>query len=275
MSKKDIKQIKELRRICQESRYENEGGMPWFERKFYRRFSIYFTKIFLKIGISANQATLLSLISALFGGLFLIFANNTLYLLISALFLILCLVLDRVDGEIARYNKSASIFGEYFDFMVGSSAHSYIIICMTFGAYNALRDPTIFAFGFLAVLVPWLSVVSSYFFLVYREPILHEGAVLPNKSKKTSEKKIDVKYLNEPVRCVGNFLGPGALIYPILMITALDICFAPISISIPIIGLFVVNARYAFLIVYGVGKLSSFILKTYSIHEKEFGSKHH
>jgi len=72
--------------------------------------------------------------------------------------------------------------------MVGSSAQSYINICMTFGAYNALHDPRIFAFGFLAVLVPWLSVVSSYFFLVYREPILHEGAVLPNKSQKTNEK---------------------------------------------------------------------------------------
>ena len=265
--------IKELRKICQENRYESEGGMPWFERNFYRRFSIYFTKLFLKIGISANQATLLSFISALFGGLFLIFATNILYLLISALFLILCLVLDRVDGEIARYTKSASKFGKYFDFMVGSSAQSYINICMTFGAYNALHDPRIFAFGFLAVLVPWLSVVSSYFFLVYREPILHEGAVLPNKSQKTNEKKFIVEYLNEPVRRVGNFLGLGDLIYPILMVTALDICVAPLSINIPIIGLFTINTRYAFLIVYGVGKLSSFVLKLHSLHEKEFGSK--
>jgi hypothetical protein len=146
---------------------------------------------------------------------------------------------------------------------------------MTFGAYNALHDPTIFAFGFLAVLVPWLSVVSSYFFLVYREPILHEGAVLPNKSEKTNEKKSIVEYLNEPVRRVGNFLGPDALMYPILILMALDIYFVPISINIPIIGLLVVNARYAFLIVYGVGKLSSFVLKIRSIHEKEFGSKHH
>jgi len=264
--------IKELRKICQENRYESEGGMPWFERNFYRRFSIYFTKLFLKIGISANQATLLSLISTLFGGLFLIFANNTLYLLICALFIILSLILDRVDGEIARYNKSASKFGRFFDFMVGSSAQSYITICMTFGAYNVLHDPTIFAFGFLAVIVPLLSVVSS-FFLLYREPILYGEKVLPNKSQKTNEKKIIVEYLNEPVRRVGNFLGPGALMYPILILTALDIYFAPVSLSIPIIGLFTINTRYAFLIVYGVGKLSSFVLKTYSLHEKEFGSK--
>jgi len=266
--------IKELRKICQESRYENEGGMPWFERNFYRRISIYFTKLFLKIGLSANQATLLSLISALVGGFFLIFANNTLYLLISALFLIFSLILDRVDGEIARYNKSDSKFGRYFDFMVGSSAQSYINICMTFGAYNALHDPTVFAFGFLAVIVPWLSVVSS-FFLLYREPILYGEKVLPNKSEKTSDKKVLLENIcMNPMRRVNNFLGPVALMYPILMITALDVYFAPVSLNIPIIGLFVVNARYAFLIVYGVGKLSSFILKMRSLHKKEFGSKH-
>ena len=262
------KSIKELRKMCQESRYESEGGMPWFERNFYRRISIYFTKICLKIGISANQTTLLSLFCALVGGFFLIFANNILYLIISALFLILFLILDRVDGEIARYTKSASKFGRYFDFMVGSSAHSYIIICMTFGAYNALHDPTIFAFGFLAVIVPLLSMISS-FFVLYREPILYGGAVLLNKSKKTNGKKINVGYLNEPVRRVGNFLGPGALMYPILMITALDIYFAPVYLNIPIIGLVVINARYAFLIVYGIGKLSSFVIKMRSLHEKQ------
>lgn len=265
--------IKELRKICQESRYKSEGGMPWFERNFYRRFSIYFTKIFLKIGISANQATLLSLISALLGGLFLIFATNILYLLISALFLILCLVLDRVDGETARYTKSSSKFGKHFDFMVGTFVHAYILACMTFGAYLALHDFVIFAFGFLAVILNLLEGISSLD-IIYRIPYW-EGK-LPDISEDTSnEKKFVVKYLREPVSRVSNFLGPGALMYPILILTALDIYFAPVAISIPVIGLFVVNARYAFLIVYGVGKLSSFIMKTYSVHEKEFGSKHH
>ena len=273
MSKKDIKQIKELRRICQESRYENEGGMPWFERKFYRRFSIYFTKIFLKIGISANQATLLSLISALFGGLFLIFANNTLYLLISALFLILCLVLDRVDGEIARYTKTTSKIGKDLDLIVGTFLNPYLFACMAFGSYFVLHDIIIFAFGFLAVIINLLPALSNLD-LLYRIPYW-EGE-LPDLSKNTSDEKSFVgKYIYGSVRDLNEFLCPGGLIYPVLLVTALDIYFAPVSLNIPIIGLFVVNARYAFLIVYGVGKLSSFILKLHSIHETEFGSKHH
>ena len=254
--------IKELRKICQESRYKDEGGMHWFERNFYRRISIYFTKIFLKIGISANQATLLSLISALFGGLFLIFATNILYLFISALFLILCLVLDRVDGETARYSKSSSKLGAHFDSMVGTFLHAYVIICMTFGAYIALHDIGIFAFGFLAVILNLLSIISSSNI----ERISYEEGELLNISENTSdEKSFIVKYIYEPVRRVSTFLGPGTIIYPILMVTALDICFAPVSINIPIIGLLVINARYALLIIYSIGKLSSFILKTRSM----------
>jgi len=263
--------IKELRKICQESRYENEGGMPWFERNFYRRISIYFTKLFLKIGISANQATLLSLISALVGGFFLIFANNTLYLLISALFLILYLIFDRVDGETARYTKMKSKFGKHFDFMVGTFVHAYILICMTFGAYNVLHDPTIFAFGFLAVTLNLLEGISSLD-IIYRIPYW-EGES-PDISGDASDKKgFLAAYVYSPVRRVGNFLGPGALIYPILIVTALDICVAPLSLSIPIIGLFTIKTRYAFLIVYGVGKLSSFVLTNIRYMKKEQAHK--
>ncbi len=260
---KGSESIKELRKICQESRYENEGGMPWFERNFYRRFSIYFTKIFLKIGISANQATLLSLISALFGGLFLIFANIITYWIISTLFLIFCLVLDRVDGETARYTKTTSKFGKHFDFMVGTFMHAYILICMTFGAYLALHIIVIFAFGFLAVILNLLEVISSLN-IIYKIPYT-EGE-LPNISEDVSNKKSFVgRYIYGSVRRISNFLGPGALIYPILMVMALDIYFAPVSLTIPIIGMFAVNTRYAFLIFYSFGKIGSFIVKTHRL----------
>jgi len=229
--------ITELRKICQESRYENEGGMPWFERNFYRRISIYFTKICLKIGISANQATLFSLIFGLFSGFFLIF-TNTVSWIIAALFLILCLIFDRVDGEISRYNKSSSKSGAHFDFLVGATIHPYIIICMTFGAYNALQDSVIFVFGFFAVI---LNLLHEMHRISYENKFSDISF-----DKDTSEKKgIIGRYVYRPVKRICSFLGPGAIIYAILIVTALDICFTPISIGhVPIIGLFIINARY-------------------------------
>ena len=249
---KGSEQIKELRKICQESRYEDEGGMPWFERNFYRRISIYFTKIFLKIGISANQTTLFSLIFALFGGLFLIF-TDIMYWVISALFLILCLIFDRVDGEIARYNKLSSKLGAHFDLMVGATVHPYIIICMTFGAYNVLQDTIIFVFGFLAVILNLLYEIHL---------ISYEEKFTDISKDRSEEKSIIGRYVYRPVKRVCSFFGPGAIIYAILIVTALDVCFAPISIGhVPIRGLFIINARYAFLILYSIGKIGSFAVK--------------
>jgi len=253
--------IKELREICQESRYAAEGGMPWFERYFYRSVSIHFTKIFLKIGISANQATLLSLIFGLFGGFFLIFTNLGFWALaIGALFLVLCLIFDRVDGEIARYKKSCSKVGAHFDLMVGSTLHPYLLFCMTFGAFNVLQDTTVFIFGFLAVI---LNLLYEIHLISYEEKW---GGKFENKREATKDKKgerqgrIIEKYAYRPVRRVSSFLGPGAIIYAILIVVALDLCFTPFRLeNVPIF--FVINARYAFLIIYSVGKIGSFVVK--------------
>lgn len=247
------KSIKELRKVCLEGRYE--GKLPGLDRIFYRRVSPYFTKLSLKFGISANQATLLSLFFLLIGGFFLIFTDITPWI-ISALFLVLYNVFDCVDGEIARYTKTTSKLGKHFDFIVGAFLNPYIFACMTFGSYFVLHDSIIFAFGFLAVTLNLLHEMHRISYEVKSS----------NISKNTSDEKSFVgKYIYGPVKSLKTFLCPGGLIYPILIVTGLDICFAPISLSIPIIGLFVVNARYAFLIVYGVGKLSSFILKTRSM----------
>jgi len=260
MSKRNIESIKELRKICQESRYESEMPWSWIEKNFYRRISIYFTNIFLKIDFSANKVTLLSLIFALLGGLFLIF-TNIMYWVISALFLYIYLVFDCVDGEIARYNKSSSKLGAHFDFMVGATVHPYIIICMTFGIYNALQDTIIFIFGFLAVI---LNLLHEMHRISYENKFSDISF-----DKDTSEKKgIIGKYVYRSVKRICSFLGPGAIIYAILIVTALDICFTPISIGhVPIIGLFIINARYAFLILYSVGKIGSFVVKIHGLFQ--------
>ena len=255
-----VESIKELRNICRKSNYKDEA---WLSRNFYRKISIYFTKLSLIAGISANQATLLSLLFALIGGFFLIFTDIISWI-ISALFLFLYFIFDGVDGEIARYTKTSSKLGSHLDFMVGTFVHPYAFICMTFGAYNALHDISIFAFGFLAVILNLLDGISSLN-IIYCIP--YKEGKMPNTSisKNTSGGESFVWKLYGLVRGVNNFLNPGAILYPILIFTALDICFAPLSINIPVIGLFTINTRYAFLIVYGVGKLSSFVLKLHSM----------
>lgn len=209
------KTIKELRDISQESRYESEGGMRWFERNFYRRFSIYITKFFLQLGISANTTTLLSLISALVGGLFLIFADNIFYLLTASVFLILYLILDRVDGEISRYNKTSSNFGAQFDFFTGVFVHAYVIASLALCAYAETNNIHVIGIGYLAVSVNLLCEFYRF-----------ASESKNDESQNTLYQKKKYKQLRE----LKGFLGPGAIIYPILFIVFLDIIISPTSI---------------------------------------------
>lgn len=235
------KTINELRVICQKSRYESEGGIPWFEKNFYRRFSIYFTKLFILMGISANTTTLLSLLSALVGGLFLIFADSIFYFFISSLFLILYLILDRADGEISRYTKTSSKFGEHFDLYVGVFVHAYLIGAISLGAYLELKHPFVLGFGYLAVSLNLLSEFCRVF---------------PKINSTTTQK---IQYNSRIYRCLKHgksLFGPGTIIYPLLFVTLMDTLFEPMLIFTN------VNMRYAFLIVYSCLKLP-FIIKDY------------
>ena len=62
-----VESIEELRKICQrrDVRYQNAV------EKFSRKFSIYFTKLLLCTGITANQVTLLNILIGMIAGVFL------------------------------------------------------------------------------------------------------------------------------------------------------------------------------------------------------------
>ncbi len=109
-----------------------------------------FTRFLLIANIPANQVTLPSLLSGLAGGALLTFANPF-YWIGAALFLYLFLILDLVDGEIARYKRAASPRGAFWDGISG-----------------------LFTFGNSAVILLSLYQVS-HFFPYY---VLHEKGLL-------------------------------------------------------------------------------------------------
>lgn len=116
---------------------------------WYRPISVYLTKLFLYTPISANQVTLLSILSGVLGGLLMILSNN-LFDVIGIILLQFYWILDHVDGEVARYRKSGSLAGEYFDFMAHYIVFPVFLIGMTFGAYKDIEKIWVFAFGFSA-----------------------------------------------------------------------------------------------------------------------------
>lgn len=109
-----MESIQELRKICQVTR-----STIWkdFLNKFYYFVSIYFTWLLIKLKLSANNVTILSGICAILGGC-LIATDNKSFIFLGLILFHIFAILDMCDGEVARYNKSSHINGQFLDWFM-------------------------------------------------------------------------------------------------------------------------------------------------------------
>ena len=261
---KGSESINELRKICQYSKLGKTGKYHWFTWYFHRSISIYITKLFLKIGISANQATLIDFFIGIIGCSFFVFGDPK-YWIAGASLLYLSQIFDRVDGEIARYNNTASAAGEYWDNMCGVSVDAYRMACMTFGIYGLFHAIPVLIFGFIAVAAPLFSLISKL--LAYK---LELELPLPSKALANGD---DIKTKKSAIK--QTFLGYGRMIFSsslvvitILAVAIIDLYFHMVTLEIPFIGSFVINARYIYIVLSGVSVLIVTIFRVYDIISK-------
>ena len=99
----------------------------FYARYFIRYVALLFVVLAGRLGISANAVSLASVPFAVASGLFLCMPDGSLRLL-GALLLNFWLVLDCVDGSLARL-KGSQPFGEYLDGLSGYFAMTALLIC--------------------------------------------------------------------------------------------------------------------------------------------------
>ena len=124
--------------------------------RFLRKISIYFTKLFLSVGMTANQVTILSIFTGIAAATSLAFGRWL--SAFGALLLLLSIIFDGCDGEVARYRKSSSLTGTFLDLLNHRIVNPLVIICLSFGIYNTFLDSRVFYFGFSALLSEELMV---------------------------------------------------------------------------------------------------------------------
>ena len=255
MNKRNIESIKELRKICQDSREDATYKICWTARTFVRSTSIYFTKLFLKLGISANQITLLNLLLGIGIGVLLIHGDIK-YWIVGSVLIYFFAVFDCVDGEIARYNKLASPIGQFLDDIAYFPIWAYILACMSFGIYNMLQWIPIYIFGFLAV----ISFLSIYFVptLLVKPITLQDGYYLAFKKTVPDEAASTQKL--RPFFFAGHFLfGMNSLHIPLLIACMVDYFIPTIT-----IGTFAVNARCLYFIAYALAAFAEALIVAYA-----------
>ena len=135
MTKRNLT-INEIRLKCKfsEEKERFTKNMVW---AYYvlKRISYYPAWIFIRLGISANQVTYLSLISGTIGCLFLAFGTYK-GMIIGALLVNLYALLDAVDGNMARCTNTCSKYGAFLDNVVDSTMSVFLFTCAGIGAFN-------------------------------------------------------------------------------------------------------------------------------------------
>lgn len=142
--------VERYRRLCQ----KNESENYLLDKYIFRKISIYFTIIAIKLGLTANQATFLSLLAAL-GSLYFLMFNTARAMLAAAVLIFLYYILDHVDGELARYHiargrQDPSLQGRYFDLLVHRYSSNLMLFFMGISVYRLFGYESAVLLGFIA-----------------------------------------------------------------------------------------------------------------------------
>lgn len=144
----------------------NDGFLA---RTVDRRISRFFSKRFAHTRITPNQITMIGVTIGLLGAYFLAQPNYGARLLGAFLFL-LCVIVDGVDGEVARLKLQETPFGHYLDIITDNVVHVVLFVAVALGLYRETGDG-----GYMRALLFLLAgfvlcAVSVYYLILRLEP---------------------------------------------------------------------------------------------------------
>ena len=180
MAQRTIPDIATLREICHRGKLEKDRR-SWYAAS--RSVAIYITWLLIHTGVTANQVTLMTVSLALAGALML--ATPPVWLSLCGAFAMLTYhLLDKVDGDVARYRRTFSIVGVYLDEVGHGIAFAGVFlgvgVHLAWGAETVVRAMIVLAAGGLGAACMVLARQhKSAGFLLYAQYILVQPALMP------------------------------------------------------------------------------------------------
>ncbi|MBI2651725.1 CDP-alcohol phosphatidyltransferase family protein [Candidatus Woesearchaeota archaeon] len=152
-----VEPIKELRKIC----YKDSGKKrPWYMELFTMKVSIYVTKLFLCTSIHADQVTMLMVLLVLLGSGMVAFGS--IWAVFFGITLIhFTVVLDNVNGEVARYRKEGSLMGSFLEEFYHTISMPFIFFSLGYWIFLNTGIKIALIFGFLCSVFASPIVLTS------------------------------------------------------------------------------------------------------------------
>lgn len=127
---RDRPTLAELRIRVHKGRHREIGN--WLARHWARPTAVYGTWLAVRLGMSAHQVTILSLLASL-GGAVGIGTGNRWGFVAGTAQLFLGFWLDRVDGQVARWRRTESLDGVYFDYLMHHATNLALGFALGYG----------------------------------------------------------------------------------------------------------------------------------------------
>lgn len=186
-----------------------------WEHYFARKIAFLITSIFLKLKISANQISILAIITGIIAAI-LIMVGDFWVVLLGAILMQIWLILDKTDGIIARYRKTTSKFGEFLEEFSGA-----IIATLFFSSIGAAASKLPGFLPFSPQLPPYLLIILGILtslFVIFRHLIFRHFEAVFKKEEIKSESLFASGRLSTFYKIAIKFLGIYSLAQPLLIL---------------------------------------------------------
>lgn len=124
----------------------------WAGRWYMRDISPYFSWLFLRLGLSANQLTYLMLLTGVAAGVAAALWSGLTGAIATAVLVQLYLLLDCSDGEVARFTRQTSVLGVFLDRLGHYFSEVALLIGLGFRAEGSLTNGGWVELGLVAAL---------------------------------------------------------------------------------------------------------------------------
>lgn len=210
------------RKIVESLPPKKNSNSSWWVKLWVRKASFPFTYLFINMGFSPNAVSILSIAFVLASCVG--YAISTPAAIITAVVLInIWLILDCVDGNIARCRKQKTVYGEFVDDIGGYYVVAFIYLAISFSVYNI--GGLLVAEGNKWILVS--GGVASICDILAR--LINKDYVNFSKNRSDyiqedyrTESKKSLSYVR---RRVGKELGVSGMFMPLTIICAIWNCY--------------------------------------------------
>lgn len=228
---------------------KNSKSSLWV-KLIVRRLSFLFTFLFINIGFSAWMVSILSVFVAVAGCVCLCI-NTVITRIIGVCLIELWLVLDCVDGNIARVKKTSSEMGEFIDALSGYFVTAFVYFAIGVAAYNTTTLMN--EYNYYVLLAGSVSSIAGLLTRLIHQKYTYTLMVLnkddDSKKQMLPEEEVQNKHSLQFIRSrLDKEIGISGLFMPLLIVACIFNFYEILTLfycAFHVLGLFAVTFLYS------------------------------